>query len=160
MPGPVVQGVSGGSDPRPIDAAARSTPEPVKLLPLLAEGTIKLILMSSGVMLIARLRHTSDRDGEPAFQLLRPRSVRQLKANDNNGNERWQLEPFLEGLTPQQDLVVFKSAVASLLEPQPALLRHYAEKTLQEAPQALSPVERLKKAFQEFTDSLETEGLH
>ena len=55
--------------------------------------------------------------------------------------------------------LVFKSAVASLLEPQPALLRHYAEQTLQEAPQALSPVERLKKAFQEFTDSIETEGL-
>ena len=159
MPGPVVQGVSAGSDPRPTETAARPTTEPVVLLPLLAEGTIKLILMSSGVMLIARLRHTSDRDGEPAFQLLRPRSVHKLTTTENPGAERWELQPFLEGLTPQQDLVVFKSAVASLLEPQPALLRHYAEQTLQEAPQALSPVERLKKAFQEFTDSIETEGL-
>ena len=128
-------------------------------MPLLAEGTIKLILMSSGATLIARLRHTSDRDGDPAFQLLRPRCVLPASLNATAGSEMWQLEPFLEGLTPQQDLVVFKSAVASLLEPQPGLLRHYAEETRQEAPQAISPVERLKKAFQEFTDSIETEGL-
>ena len=159
MPGPVVQGVNGGSAPRPAEPPASPAPEPVKLMPLLAEGTIKLILMSSGATLIARLRHTSDRDGDPAFQLLRPRCVRPASLNATAGSETWQLEPFLEGLTPQQDLVVFKSAVASLLEPQPGLLRHYAEETRQEAPQAISPVERLKKAFQEFTDSIETEGL-
>ena len=148
MPGPVVQGVQS----TPARAAAQAAAPLQAPIPLLAEGTIKLVLMSSGTVLIARLRHTSDRDGQPAFQLLRPRVVQEQEGS-------WTLQPFLDQLTPQQDLVVFKSAVASLLEPQPGLLRHYAEATRQEAPQDLSPVERLKKAFQEFTDSLETEGL-
>ena len=117
-------------------------------IPLLAEGTIKLVLMSSGTVLIARLRHTSDRDGQPAFQLLRPRVVQEQEGS-------WTLQPFLDQLTPQQDLVVFKSAVASLLEPAPALLSQYGEESKQEVPQAASPLERLKQAFQDFTDSVD-----
>ncbi len=144
MPGPVVQGVQ--------SAPARATPQAAAPLqapiPLLAEGTIKLVLMSSGTVLIARLRHTSDRDGQPAFQLLRPRVVEEQEGS-------WQLQPFLDQLTPQQDLVVFKSAVASLLEPAPALLSHYGEESKQEVPQAASPLERLKQAFQDFTDSID-----
>ena len=104
--------------------------------------------MSSGTVLIARLRHTSDRDGQPAFQLLRPRVVQEHEGG-------WTLQPFLDQLTPQQDLVVFKSAVASLLEPAAALLSQYGEESKQEVPQAASPLERLKQSFQDFTDRLE-----
>ena len=87
MPGPVVQGVqsaparAGGQAAAPLQAP----------IPLLAEGTIKLVLMSSGTVLIARLRHTSDRDGQPAFQLLRPRVVQEQEG-------RWTLQPFLDQL--------------------------------------------------------------
>ena len=144
MPGPVVQGVQ----PTPARAAAQA-PAPLQApIPLLAEGTIKLVLMSSGTVLIARLRHPSDRDGQPAFQLLRPRVVQEHEGG-------WTLQPFLDQLTPQQDLVVFKSAVASLLEPAAALLSQYGEESKQEVPQAASPLERLKQAFQDFTDSFE-----
>ena len=41
MPGPVVQGVNGGSAPRPAEPPASPAPEPVKLMPLLAEGIKK-----------------------------------------------------------------------------------------------------------------------
>lgn len=140
MPGPVVQGVR--------SAPAQAATPALAPIPLLAEGTIKLVLMSSGAVLIARLRHTSDRDGQPAFQLLRPRVVHQQA-------EGWELQPFLDQLTPQQDLVVFKSAVASLLEPAPALLAQYGDESRQEVPKAASPLERLKQAFQDFTDSIE-----
>jgi hypothetical protein len=67
MPGPVVQGVQSA----PARAAGQASAPIQAPIPLLAEGTIKLVLMSSGAVLIARLRHTSDRDGQPAFQLLR-----------------------------------------------------------------------------------------
>ncbi len=144
MPGPVVQGVQS----TPARAAAQSAAPLQAPIPLLAEGTIKLVLMSSGTVLIARLRHTSDRDGQPAFQLLRPRVVQEQE-------DSWTLQPFLDQLTPQQDLVVFKSAVASLLEPAAALLSQYGEESKQEVPQAASPLERLKQAFQDFTDSVE-----
>ena len=144
MPGPVVQGVQS----TPARAAAQAAGPLQAPIPLLAEGTIKLVLMSSGTVLIARLRHTSDRDGQPAFQLLRPRVVQQHEGS-------WTLQPFLDQLTPQQDLVVFKSAVASLLEPAPALLSQYGEESKQEVPQAASPLERLKQAFQDFTDSID-----
>ena len=46
------------------------------MLPLVAEGSIRLILLCSGDVLMARLRHTTDRDGDHAYQLLRPRLVR------------------------------------------------------------------------------------
>ena len=144
MPGPVVQGVQS----TPARAATQSAAPLQAPIPLLAEGTIKLVLMSSGTVLIARLRHTSDRDGQPAFQLLRPRVVQERE-------DGWTLQPFLDQLTPQQDLVVFKSAVASLLEPAAALLSQYGEESKQEVPQAASPLERLKQAFQDFTDSVE-----
>ena len=144
MPGPVVQGVQS----TPARAAKQSAAPLQAPIPLLAEGTIKLVLMSSGTVLIARLRHTSDRDGQPAFQLLRPRMVKEQE-------DGWTLQPFLDQLTPQQDLVVFKSAVASLLEPAAALLSQYGEESKQEVPQAASPLERLKQAFQDFTDSVE-----
>ena len=144
MPGPVVQGVQS----TPARASAQSAAPLQAPIPLLAEGTIKLVLMSSGTVLIARLRHTSDRDGQPAFQLLRPRVVQEQE-------DGWTLQPFLDQLTPQQDLVVFKSAVASLLEPAAALLSQYGEESKQEVPQAASPLERLKQAFQDFTDSVE-----
>jgi len=45
--------------------------------------------------------------------------------------------------------------VASLLEPAPALLSQYGEESKQEVPQAASPLERLKQAFQDFTDSID-----
>ena len=61
MPGPVVQGVQS----TPARAAAQAAAPLQAPIPLLAEGTIKLVLMSSGTVLIARLRHTSDRDGQP-----------------------------------------------------------------------------------------------
>jgi len=144
MPGPVVQGVQS----TPARAAAQAATPLQAPIPLLAEGTIKLVLMSSGTVLIARLRHTSDRDGQPAFQLLRPRVVQQHEGS-------WTLQPFLDQLTPQQDLVVFKRAVASLLEPAPALLSQYGDESKQEVPQAASPLERLKQAVQDFTDSID-----
>ena len=56
---------------------------------------------------------------------------------------------------PAAGSVVFKSAVASLLEPAAALLSQYGEESKQEVPQAASPLERLKQAFQDFTDSFE-----
>ena len=73
MPGPVVNGV------RQVGAIGSVAPEPQEqdtMLPLVAEGCIRLILLCSGDVLMARLRHTTDRDGDHAYQLLRPRLVR------------------------------------------------------------------------------------
>ncbi|MEB3176512.1 MAG: DUF6561 domain-containing protein [Synechococcus sp.] len=160
MPGPVVQGVNGSGAARALTSQAPAGPAaiepPQELLPLLAEGTIRLILMSSGELLIARLRHTSDADGAPAFQLLRPLKVTAQPLGCDQQHPDWTLSPFLEGVTSQQSLVVFKSAVASLLEPLPELLHHYAAQTQQEAPMAPSPLDRLKQAFEDFTTSLES----
>ena len=39
--------------------------------------------------------------------------------------------------------------------PAPALLSQYGEESKQEVPQAASPLERLKQAFQDFTDSID-----
>ena len=70
MPGPVVNGVR--KDGLPALDQATSTKEIAPFLPLLNEGTIKLILLSSGGVLMARLRNTTDPDGERAYQLIRP----------------------------------------------------------------------------------------
>ena len=162
MAGPVVRGV-GGSDipasPPPDQLGESQQP----FLPLLAEGRIKLLLLNSGILLLSRLRTTTDWDGDPAYQLIRPQCVirrHQGRRQDDNSIPEylWRLEPFLLDVTPQQNLVVSKSAVASIMDPQPDLLRNYATLTCQECPPPLTPVERLKQAFQEFTDSIECES--
>jgi hypothetical protein len=65
------------------------------------------------------------------------------------------LHPYLLGLTTQSNVVLFKSAVASVLDPDPLLVQAYAESTNQECPLEETPVERLKRAFQEFTESVD-----
>ena len=153
MPGPVVNGV------RQVGAIGSVAPEPQEqdtMLPLVADGTIRLILLCSGDVLMARLRHTTDRDGDHAYQLLRPRLVRSAVKPSEDGQLRWVLQPYLAGLTSQHNLVLFKAAVASVLEPDPLLLQAYALETRQECPLEETPVERLKRAFQEFTETFES----
>lgn len=148
MPGPVVNGVRQATVSGSFSAAG--SPGEAQL-PLMAEGTIRLLLLSSGDLLMARLRTTTDSDGQPAYQLIRPRRV-QGTAGDGEG---FALAPFLSGLTPQSSVVLFKHAVASVLEPDGLLLQAYATQTSQECPLEETPVERLKRAFQEFTESFE-----
>ena len=153
MPGPVVNGV------RQVGAIGSVAPEHQEqdtMLPLVAEGCIRLILLCSGDVLMARLRHTTDRDGDHAYQLLRPRLVRSAVKPSEDGQLRWVLQPYLAGLTSQHNLVLFKAAVASVLEPDPSLLQAYASETRQECPLEETPVERLKRAFQEFTETFES----
>ena len=153
MPGPVVNGV------RQVGAIGSVAPDPQDqetMLPLVAEGCIRLILLCSGDVLMARLRHTTDRDGEHAYQLLRPRLVHSVAAAAGDGQSSWVLQPYLEGLTSQQNVVLFKAAVASVLEPEARLLQAYAQATRQECPLEETPVERLKRAFQEFTETFES----
>ena len=153
MPGPVVNGV------RQVGAIGSVAPEPQEqdsMLPLVAEGSIRLILLCSGDVLMARLRRTTDRDGDHAYQLLRPRLVRSAVKPSEDGQLRWVLQPYLAGLTSQHNLVLFKAAVASVLEPDPLLLQAYASETRQECPLEETPVERLKRAFQEFTETFES----
>ena len=50
---------------------------------------------------------------------------------------------------------MLKAAVAAVLEPEARILQAYTRSTNQECPPSETPVERLKKAFQEFTDSIE-----
>ena len=125
------------------------------MIPLMAEGCIRLILLCSGDVLLARLRHTTDRDGDHAYQLLRPRLVRSVVGPSSDAQSRWVLQPYLLGLTSQPNLVLFKAAVASVLEPDALLLQAYAQETRQECPLEETPVERLKRAFQEFTETFE-----
>ena len=148
MPGPVVNGVRQAA---PARAVSKDDPASSQL-PLMAEGTIRLLLLNSGELLMARLRSTTDSDGQPAYQLIRPRRVQPL---DSEG-QSWRLDPYLQGYTTQTSLVLFKHALASLLEPDGRLLQAYAQDTSQECPLEETPVERLKRAFQEFTDSLES----
>ena len=154
MPGPVVNGVrqagvmgSGSSVP--------DTQEQAPMIPLMAEGAIRLILLCSGDVVMARLRHTTDRDGDHAYQLLRPRLVNSAVEPPQDGQSSWVLQPYLAGLTSQHNVVLFKAAVASVLEPDPRLLQAYALETSQECPLEETPVERLKRAFQEFTETFE-----
>ena len=159
MPGPVVNGVRQNGSVNPVPqqpAAAVDAP----FLPLLAEGTIKLLLLCSGQLVIARLRNTTDRDGAPAYQLLRPLEVQPKRAIDAdeaaagvNASSGWLLSPFLAGLTSQSNLVLFK--VWPHPRPGPRLIQAYTTRTNQECPPSDTPVERLKRAFQEFTDSIE-----
>ena len=154
MPGPVVNGV------RQVGAIGSVAPAPQEqeaMLPLVAEGCIRLILLCSGDVLMARLRHTTDRDGDHAYQLLRPRLVRSAPEPSQDGQSSWELQPYLLGLTSQHNLVLFKGAVASVLEPDARLLQAYALETRQECPLEETPVERLKRAFQEFTESFESD---
>ena len=152
MPGPVVNGVRQAGA---IGSVAPETQEQETMLPLVAEGCIRLILLCSGDVLMARLRHTTDRDGDHAYQLLRPRLVRSAVESSQEGQASWVLQPYLEGLTSQHNLVLFKAAVASVLEPDARLLQAYALETRQECPLEETPVERLKRAFQEFTETFE-----
>ena len=153
MPGPVVNGVRQAGA---INSVAADPQEQEAMLPLVAEGCIRLILLCSGDVLMARLRHTTDRDGDHAYQLLRPRLVRSAVGPSQDGQSSWVLQPYLAGLTSQQNLVLFKGAVASVLEPDPRLLQAYALETRQECPLEETPVERLKRAFQEFTETFES----
>ena len=153
MPGPVVNGV------RQAGVIGSVPPDPQEqeaMLPLVAEGCIRLILLCSGDVLMARLRHTTDRDGDHAYQLLRPRLVRSAAGPSQDGQSSWVLQPYLAGLTSQHNLVLFKGAVASVLEPDARLLQAYALETRQECPLEETPVERLKRAFQEFTETFES----
>ena len=152
MPGPVVNGVRQAGV---IGSVAPDSQEKETMLPLVAEGCIRLILLCSGDVLMARLRHTTDRDGDHAFQLLRPRLVRSAAEPSQDGQSSWVLQPYLSGLTSQHNLVLFKGAVASVLEPDARLLQAYALETRQECPLEETPVERLKRAFQEFTETFE-----
>ena len=154
MPGPVVNGVRQADvvGQRRKDRSAQEG-----MLPLVAEGSIRLLLLSSGELLMARLRNTTDRDGDPAYQLIRPRLVERLSDPGGETEGSWSLKPFLAGLTPQTNVVLFKAAVASVLDPDARLLQCYAELTSQECPLEETPVERLKRAFQEFTDSFDSE---
>ena len=149
MPGPVVNGVRQAALSSSSSVTGGSSDEPQ--LPLMAEGTIRLLLLSSGELLMARFRTTTDGDGQPAYQLIRPRRV----LGCDGEAEGFILTPFLSGLTPQSNLVLFKHAVASVLEPDGLLLQAYATETSQECPLEETPVERLKRAFQEFTESFE-----
>jgi len=153
MPGPVVNGV------RQAGAIGSVSPDPQEqeaMLSLVAEGCIRLILLCSGDVLMARLRHTTDRDGDHAYQLLRPRLVRSAAGPSQDDQSSWVLQPYLAGLTSQHNLVLFKGAVASVLEPDARLLQAYALETRQECPLEETPVERLKRAFQEFTETFES----
>ena len=149
MPGPVVNGVRQTTLSSSSSVTGGSSDEPQ--LPLMAEGTIRLLLLSSGELLMARFRTTTDGDGQPAYQLIRPRRV----LGCDGEAEGFILTPFLSGLTPQSNLVLFKHAVASVLEPDGLLLQAYATETSQECPLEETPVERLKRAFQEFTESFD-----
>ena len=152
MPGPVVNGVRQAGA---IGSVAPEAQEQDAMIPLMAEGCIRLILLCSGDVLLARLRHTTDRDGDHAYQLLRPRLVRSVVEPSSDAQPRWVLQPYLLGLTSQPNLVLFKAAVASVLEPDALLLQAYAQETRQECPLEETPVERLKRAFQEFTETFE-----
>ena len=153
MPGPVVNGVRQAGA---IGSVAPDSQEQEAMLPLVAEGCIRLILLCSGDVLMARLRHTTDRDGDHAYQLLRPRRVLSAAGPSQDGQSSWVLQPYLAGLTSQHNLVLFKGAVASVLEPDARLLQAYALETRQECPLEETPVERLKRAFQEFTETFES----
>jgi hypothetical protein len=48
---------------------------------------------------------------------------------------------------PKAMWLLFKSAVASVLDPDPLLIQAYAESTNQECPLEETPVERLKRAL-------------
>merc|ERR1739841_185393 len=111
MPGPVVNGVRQAGA---IGSVAPDSQEQEAMLPLVAEGSIRLILLCSGDVLMARLRHTTDRDGDHAYQLLRPRLVRSAADASHDAQPSWLLQPYLEGLPPQHNLVLFKGAVASV----------------------------------------------
>jgi hypothetical protein len=152
MPGPVVNGVRQAGA---IGSVAPETQEQETMIPLMAEGCIRLVLLCSGDVLLARLRHTTDRDGDHAYQLLRPRLVRSVVEPSSDAQPSWVLQPYLLGLTSQPNLVLFKAAVASVLEPDALLLQAYAQETRQECPLEETPVERLKRAFQEFTETFE-----
>ncbi len=153
MPGPVVNGVRQAGA---ICSVAADPEEQEAMLPLVAEGSIRLILLCSGDVLMARLRHTTDRDGDHAYQLLRPRLVRSAAQPAQDAQSSWVLQPYLANLTSQHNLVLFKGAVASVLEPDARLLQAYALETRQECPLEETPVERLKRAFQEFTETFES----
>jgi hypothetical protein len=152
MPGPVVNGVRQAGA---IGSVAPEAQEQETMIPLMAEGCIRLVLLCSGDVLLARLRHTTDRDGDHAYQLLRPRLVRSVVEPSSDAQPSWVLQPYLLGLTSQPNLVLFKAAVASVLEPDALLLQAYAQETRQECPVEETPVERLKRAFQEFTETFE-----
>ena len=157
MPGPVVSGVRQFGA---LGAPDASSPNAAEFLPLMAEGSIRLLLLTSGDILMARLRNTTDRDGEPAYQLIRPRRVVVLEARTDTGDQpAWRLDHYLNGLTTQRNVVLFKTALASVLEPDSRLVQAYAEATAQECPLEETPVERLKRAFQEFTESIESEKM-
>jgi len=160
MPGTVVKGErQSGLQPSESDLSVATSPHGDAFLPLASEGSIRLLLLNSGECVMARLRDTTDRYGDPAFQLIRPCRVLVQTVDAVGMATAWELQPFLGGLSSHRNVVVFKTAVASVLAPDPRLMTAYAEQTDQECPVGDdTPVERLKKAFQEFTDSLDGAG--
>ena len=154
MPGPVVNGVRHSASLAETETTSSSKDD---FLPLMAEGSIRLLLLTSGDLVMARLRNTTDRDGDPAYQLIRPRRVVFIDHTGDQQTPQWTLEPYLAGLTTQRNVVLFKTALASVLEPDSRLVQAYADITAQECPLEETPVERLKRAFQEFTDTFDVE---
>ena len=86
MPGPVVNGVRHSASLAETDSTPSSRDD---FLPLMAEGSIRLLLLTSGDLLMARLRNTTDRDGDPAYQLIRPRRV---VLNNSQADEQTRLD--------------------------------------------------------------------
>jgi hypothetical protein len=70
MPGPVVNGVKVGRSAS--GEAASQVAEALPFLPVLSEGTIRVVLLTSGHLVVARLRQTTDPDGDRAYQLIPP----------------------------------------------------------------------------------------
>ena len=147
MPGPVVNGVKAQ---RSTSAVSLGQEGGGSFLPVLSEGSIRLVLLTSGEMLVARLRQATDSDGDQRLSADSSSSF-----GEEAETEPWSLLPYLAGLTPQRNVVMLKAAVAAVLEPEARILQAYTRSTNQECPPSETPVERLKKAFQEFTDSIE-----
>ena len=101
MPGPVVNGVRHSASLAETETTSSSKDD---FLPLMAEGSIRLLLLTSGDLVMARLRNTTDRDGDPAYQLIRPRRVAFIDHTGDQQTPQWTLEPYLAGLTTQRNI--------------------------------------------------------
>ena len=107
----------------------------------MAEGTIRLLLLNSGEMLMARLRSTTDPDGQLAYQLIRPRRVEQLDVAE----QPWRLRPYLQGVTTVQlGAVQARAGIRSGARWSP--VRPMPKKQFRNVLRG-NPVERLKRAF-------------
>ena len=123
--------------------------ESLPFLPVLSEGAIRVVLLvETGLSRVF---------GKPLIPMVTVLiSCQTPPVIGELNSEHWSLQPFLEGLTPQRNIVMLKAAVAAVLEPEARILQVYTRSTNQECPPSETPVERLKKAFQEFTESIES----